>query len=66
MSKFKIKNGKLVKTESVDTEFTLDEIEAKIQHFISAIATMENDLVDYQAEVDKWNALKAEYIKLNK
>ena len=64
MKKFKIKDGKLVKTESVDTEFTIEEIERKIESTLQNIQNQHDDIARFQAELDQWNALKAEYGKL--
>ena len=64
MSKFKIKDGKLVKTESIDTEFTIEEINEKIESALQNIQNQHDDIARFQAELDNWNALKAEYEKL--
>lgn len=65
MSTFKLVKGKLVKTESVDTEYTIIEINDKIEGLLQNIQNQKDDIIRYQAELTKWNALKAEYEKLS-
>jgi hypothetical protein len=64
MATFKIIDEKLVKTETQEEAFSIDEINAKIETFTSEIQSAENSIAGYQTELDKWQAMKTEYENL--
>jgi len=66
MGEYKLKDGKLTKTETVETEYTVGEINEKIARLENEIGSLQGNIDTYQTELDYWLGLKSEFEKLEK